>query len=38
MCLCVCGGVVEEEEEGEVKRGHRISCFGNYDDMMMPEI
>lgn len=37
VCECVCGGVVEEEE-GEVKRGYRISGFGNYDDMMMSEI
>ena len=36
-CVCVCGGVVQEEEE-EVKDGHRISGFGNCNSMMIPQI
>ena len=32
MCVCV------QEEEEEVKDGHRISGFGNCNSMMIPQI
>ena len=37
MCVCVCGGAMQEEEE-EVKGGHRISGFGNCNGMMILQI
>ena len=41
MCVfvyvCVCFGAMQEEEE-EVKDGHRISGFGNCKGMMIPQI